>query len=74
MAELQFSAIDEIFEQGLHAYLDQFQSKLNQIGAALFEAYINQQFGDLEEIIMVQQEEQQQQRQQQGPASHRPMA
>jgi uncharacterized alpha-E superfamily protein len=60
-AELQFSTIDEIFDQGLHIYLDQLQTKLNNIGAALFDAYIFQRFNNLEDEIMVQQEEQQQQ-------------
>lgn len=61
VAELQFSTVDEIFEQGLHIYLDQLQTKLNNIGGALFDAYIFQQFNNLEDEIMVQQEEQQQQ-------------
>ncbi len=61
VAELQFSTVDEIFDQGLHPYLDQLQSRLNDIGAALFDAYIFQQFNNLEDEIMVQQEEQQQQ-------------
>lgn len=60
-AEFQFSTIEEVFEQGLHLYLDQLQFKLNAIGAALFNAYIFQSFNNLEEEIMVQQEEQQQQ-------------
>jgi len=60
-AELQFSAPEEVFDQGLHGYLDQLQTKLNQIGAALFDAYIFQKFNNLEDEIMVQQEEQQQQ-------------
>ena len=61
VAEIQFSTIDEVFEGGLHDYLDQLQCKLNDIGSALFEAYIFQPFQNLEEEIMVQQEEQQQQ-------------
>lgn len=61
VAELQFSTIDDIFEQGFHGYLDRLQSRLNDIGAALFDAYIFQQFNNLEDEIMVQQEEQQQQ-------------
>ncbi len=60
-AELQFGAIDEIFELGFHDYLDGLQAKLNDIGAGLFNAYIFQQFNNLEDEIMVQQEEQQQQ-------------
>jgi uncharacterized alpha-E superfamily protein len=61
VAELQFSTIDEIFEAGLHDYLDRLQAKLGAIGGALFNAYIFQQFNNLEDEIMVQQEEQQQQ-------------
>jgi uncharacterized alpha-E superfamily protein len=61
LAELQFSTVDEIFEIGLHQYLDLAQLKLNNIGAALFNAYIFQPFNNLNEEHMVQQEEQQQQ-------------
>lgn len=61
VAELQFSAVDEIFDAGLHQYLDVLQAKLNDIGTALFNAYFFQQFNNLEDEIMVQQEEQQQQ-------------
>jgi len=60
-AELQFSTIEEIFDQGLHGYLDTLQAKLNDIGGAMFNAYIFQNFANLEDEIMVQQEEQQQQ-------------
>jgi uncharacterized alpha-E superfamily protein len=58
---LQFSTLEEVFDEGLHPYLDQLQTKLNQVGVALFDAYIFQQFNNLEDEIMVQQEEQQQQ-------------
>ena len=61
LAELQFATIEEIFAAGLHDYLDRLQGKLNDIGAALFNAYIVQNFENLEKEIMVQQEEQQQQ-------------
>jgi len=61
IAELQFSAVDEIFDLGLHIYLDQLQTKLNDIGSAMFDAYIFLKFNNLEDEIMVQQEEQQQQ-------------
>ena len=61
IAELQFMTIDEIFDAGLHKYLDVLQGKLNDIGGALFNAYIFQNFNNLEDEIMVQQEEQQQQ-------------
>jgi uncharacterized alpha-E superfamily protein len=61
LAELQFSTIDEIFDYGLHQYLDDVQLKLNNIGAALFNAYIFQPFQNPDGEHMVQQEEQQQQ-------------
>jgi uncharacterized alpha-E superfamily protein len=60
-ARLQFVTVEEIFAFGLHDYLDDLQGKLNDIGAALFNAYIFQNFNNLEDEIMVQQEEQQQQ-------------
>jgi uncharacterized alpha-E superfamily protein len=61
VAEMQFSTVDELFDHGLHDYLDELQTKLNNIGGAMFDAYIFQKFNNLEEEIMVQQEEQQQQ-------------
>jgi uncharacterized alpha-E superfamily protein len=61
LAELQFSSVEEIFQVGLHQYLDDAQSKLNNIGEALFQAYIFQPFNNPDEQHMVQQEEQQQQ-------------
>jgi uncharacterized alpha-E superfamily protein len=61
LAELQFSGVDELFERGLHQYLDEAQTKLNNIGEALFRAYIFQPFENPNEEHMVQQEEQQQQ-------------
>jgi uncharacterized alpha-E superfamily protein len=60
-AELQFCTIEEIFDAGLHDYLDQVQLKLNNIGEALFNAYIFQSFEADGENQLVQQEEQQQQ-------------
>ena len=61
LAELQFSTIEEVFDVGLHKYLDDAQLKLNNIGEALFQAYIFQSFQNPSEQHMVQQEEQQQQ-------------
>ena len=57
----QFNTITEIFDAGLHDYLDLLQLKLNNIGGALFNAYIFQNFNEPEAEIMVQQEHQQQQ-------------
>jgi uncharacterized alpha-E superfamily protein len=61
VAELQFNTIEEIFDIGLHRYLDDLQLKLNNIGDALFRTYIYQPFQNPDEVHMVQQEEQQQQ-------------
>jgi len=59
LAEIQFSAIDDIFAEGFHDYLDLLQQKFNAIGDAVFAAYIFEPFaapgGDL------QQQQQQQQ-------------
>ena len=49
LAELQFSSVDEIFDRGLHQYLDEAQIKLNNIGEALFHAYIFQPFQNPDE-------------------------
>ncbi len=61
VAELQFSTVEELYENGLHDYLDKTQIKLNDIGDALFNAYIFQAFVPGEGCMFVQQEEQQQQ-------------
>ena len=62
-AELQFSTVDDVFADGLHQYLDQFQFKLNAIGDALFNAYFFQSIASMDDQMLVQQEEQQQQSQ-----------
>lgn len=61
LAELQFSTVDDVFDIGLHTYIDVAQAKLNAIGDALFQAYIFQPFQTPEEYELRQQEEQQQQ-------------
>jgi uncharacterized alpha-E superfamily protein len=58
LAELQFSTIEEIFEPGLHAYLDLIQQKLNSVGSALFDAYFFQPLNSLEDEIQQQQQQQ----------------
>jgi uncharacterized alpha-E superfamily protein len=63
VAELQFGTIDEIFNHGLHQYLDELQLKLNAIGESLFRSYIFHAFNNVDEEQFVQQEEQQQQSQ-----------
>ncbi|HVS51090.1 MAG TPA: alpha-E domain-containing protein [Opitutaceae bacterium] len=61
VAELQFGTAEEIFDAGLHTYIDVLQTKLNAIGEALFQAYIFQPFLAPDAAQLQQQEEQQQQ-------------
>jgi len=61
VADLQFTTIEEVFESGLHDYLDQLQLKLNVIGEELYQTYISHAFDTTGEQELVQQEEQQQQ-------------
>ena len=61
LAELQFTTAAEIFDAGLHDYIDRLQGKLNDIGGALFQAYIFQPFLASDSEQLQQQEEQQQQ-------------
>ena len=61
LAELEYGSTDEVLAVGVHEYVDQLQVKFNNIGAALFNAYIFQPFVNLEDEIVVQQEMQQQQ-------------
>ncbi len=39
LAELDYTSIDEIISQGLHEYLDAFQTRLNQLDNAIFETF-----------------------------------
>jgi uncharacterized alpha-E superfamily protein len=59
VAEVQFSGIEDIFNLGLHDYLDLLQQRFNQIGAALFAAYIFQPFNETEDLQQQQQQQQQ---------------
>lgn len=38
-SELDFLSIDEIMEQGLHEFIDDFQSQVNQVGNAIIETF-----------------------------------
>jgi uncharacterized alpha-E superfamily protein len=38
-SELDYKGVDEVFETGLHQYLDGMQSRLNEIGDNIFEAF-----------------------------------
>ena len=62
LAELEYGSSEEVLLRGLHEYVDEMQVKFNNVGAALFNAYIFQPFVNIEDEIIVQQEMQQQQR------------
>ncbi len=72
LAELQFSTVEEIFVEGLHDYLDQLQVKLNDIGNALFQAYIFLPYLDQDPDLERQQQQQQQQQQEHQPSQSTP--
>ena len=38
-SDLAYTAVDEIINQGLHEYLDEFQTRLNRIGAGIFDTF-----------------------------------
>jgi uncharacterized alpha-E superfamily protein len=38
-SDLSFTSIDEIINAGLHEYLDDLQTKMNQVGAGIFETF-----------------------------------
>ena len=38
-AEYEYSVVDEIVAQGLHEHLDELQSKLNDVGGAIYETF-----------------------------------
>jgi uncharacterized alpha-E superfamily protein len=38
-SELSFASLDEIIHRGLHEYLDELQTHLNQVGEGIFEAF-----------------------------------
>lgn len=40
-AQLEYADINEIFTSGLHEYLDNFQARLNDVSAAIFESYFS---------------------------------
>jgi uncharacterized alpha-E superfamily protein len=39
-SELDYAQIDEIITRGLHEFLDAFQAKLNDVGAAIYETFV----------------------------------
>ncbi|HXP59296.1 MAG TPA: alpha-E domain-containing protein, partial [Dongiaceae bacterium] len=38
-SDLSFAGVDEVMEQGLHEYLDELQTKLNQVGQGIMETF-----------------------------------
>jgi uncharacterized alpha-E superfamily protein len=59
VAELSYATVEEVFEIGLHEYVDSIQMKLSEIGAAVFESYIFYQQTDMEQEISLQKQMQQ---------------
>jgi uncharacterized alpha-E superfamily protein len=39
--EIEFTETSDIFQSGLHQYLDNFQTRTNEIGSAIFETYFD---------------------------------
>jgi uncharacterized alpha-E superfamily protein len=38
-AEYEYASVEEVLSEGLHEHLDRFQSKLNDVGTAIFETF-----------------------------------
>ncbi|MBN2645632.1 MAG: alpha-E domain-containing protein [Desulfuromonadaceae bacterium] len=41
MAEFQYASLDEIFDRGLHEYLDNTQLRINEVGNAIHKVFFN---------------------------------
>lgn len=41
LAEFQYSSLEEIFDHGLHEYLDLTQTRINQVGDAIYDVYFH---------------------------------
>lgn len=39
LAEFQFASLEEIFDYGLHEYLDVTQTRINQVGEAIYQGF-----------------------------------
>ena len=39
--EIEFTTVNDVFNSGLHQYLDQFQTRVNGVGKAVFETYFD---------------------------------
>lgn len=62
LSELSYTSIDDIFNRGLHEYLDEIQQSLNEIGESIFDTYMFLPPVDRDSEIQQQQMQQQQQR------------
>ncbi len=40
-SQLEYDDVSDIFEAGLHEYLDNFQKNLNEVSMALFESFFS---------------------------------
>ncbi|MEM9226661.1 MAG: alpha-E domain-containing protein, partial [Verrucomicrobiota bacterium] len=58
LSELTYGAVDEVFSEGLHEYLDRIQHRLNEIGGSTYKAYMFLPPVDMEGEIQVQQMQQ----------------
>lgn len=59
LAEVRFSSVEDVFHYGFHDYMDLLQTRFNQIGEALFAAYIFQPFNEAEDFQQQQHQQQQ---------------
>jgi uncharacterized alpha-E superfamily protein len=42
-AELDYTHIDDVINQGMHQFIDQFQGQLNKVGAAIHESFFQRE-------------------------------
>lgn len=51
LSEFNFASMDEIFAQGLHEYLDQTQTRINKVGAAIQSSFFSPQRSETETSV-----------------------
>ncbi len=44
--DLEFTVVDDIFSQGLHGFLDNFQTRTNEVGTAIYQTYFDLKAAD----------------------------
>ncbi len=57
LSELNYSSIEDVFRTGLHEYLDDLQKKFNDIGQALYDAFIDHHTTSVADEIQLQQQQ-----------------